>query len=310
MGTLHTSKEFEQELKALRERLLRMGGRAEKQIARAMQAFLERDTTLAEAVIKADDEIDRDEVDVDEMAQAILATRQPVASDLRFITMSLKFVTDLERIGDLAANIAKRVIELNQFPVLSPWVDFAPLAKQVTQNLRDALDSFVSRDAEKAASIIERDREVDRLNATIFGELITRVASHPENANVVIPLTSVARSLERMGDHVKNLAEEVVYMVRARDIRHRGCAALKARAPRSLARPGAPRRAYRRRRSRRHARGVGSGLGVGGVLRTWSPRLDGASSRRRDTCRRRSGRRRLHPPASAALFARSQDGSV
>ena len=218
----HTSKEFEQELRQLRERVLAMGGRAEARIVEAMRALEHRDDALAERVVRADDEIDQDEIEIDELAQTMLATRQPVASDLRFITMSLKIVTDLERIGDLASNVAKRAQELNRLPALRAPVDFSTLAERVEGSLRDALDSFVHRDAEKATAVIEGDREIDRLNAEIFALLIARVATEPESASRVIPLTSIARSLERIGDHAKNLAEEVVYMVRGRDIRHRG----------------------------------------------------------------------------------------
>jgi phosphate transport system protein len=221
MDRLHTSKEFEQELRVLRERLLAMGSRAEEQIALAMRALAERDDKAAEAVIARDDTIDRDEVEIDELAQTILATRQPVASDLRFLTMTLKFVTDLERIGDLACNIAKRVQELNRLPQLKPYVDLPRMADLVQRNLREVLDSFVTRDAEKAAAAIRADTEIDRLNASLFAELIAYVATDPATVTRVIPLTSIARYLERIGDHVKNLAEEVVYMVRGRDIRHR-----------------------------------------------------------------------------------------
>jgi phosphate transport system protein len=216
----HTSKEFEHELRALRERLLAMGGRCEEQITRAMRALAENDDRLAEQVISGDDIIDRDEIEIDELAQTILATRQPVASDLRFLTMSLKFVTDLERIGDLACNIAKRALELNRLPQLKPSVDLPRMADLVQQNLRNVLDSFVTRDDEKAGAAIAADAEIDRLNASLFAELIAHVATDPATVTRVIPLTSVARYLERIGDHVKNLAEEVVYMVRGRDIRH------------------------------------------------------------------------------------------
>ena len=217
----HTSKEFEHELRALRERLLTMGARCEEQISRAMRALAERDDKLAEEVLRRDDDIDRDEVEIDEMAQMILATRQPVASDLRFITMSLKFVTDLERIGDLAANIAKRALELNRMAQLKPYVDLPRMADLVQRNLRDVLDSFVTRDEDKANAAIAADEQIDQLNATLFAELIAYVATDPATVTRVIPLTSVARYLERIGDHVKNLAEEVVYMVRGRDIRHK-----------------------------------------------------------------------------------------
>ncbi|MBS1121276.1 MAG: phoU [Deltaproteobacteria bacterium] len=217
----HTSKDFEQELRTLRERLATMGERAAQQIALAMKALADKDDDLAREVIKNDAVIDRDENEVDELALQILATRQPVASDLRFLTMSLKFVVDLERIGDLATGIAKRVLELNRLPTLEPRVDLAPLATLVQKNLQAALDSFVKRDADKATAVITADVEIDKLNASLFAELIAHVATDPATVTRVLPLTSVCRYLERAGDHVKNLAEEVVYMVRATDVRHR-----------------------------------------------------------------------------------------
>lgn len=217
----HTSKDFEQELRTLRERLATMGEKAAQQMALAMRALDDRDDELARDVIKRDAEIDRDENEVDELALQILATRQPVASDLRFITMSLKFVVDLERIGDLATGIAKRVLELNRLPALAPRVDLQRLATLVQQNLRAALDSFVQRDADKATSVIAADAEIDELHASLFAGLLAHVATDPATVTRVLPLTSVCRYLERAGDHVKNLAEEVVYMVRATDVRHR-----------------------------------------------------------------------------------------
>lgn len=216
----HTSKEFELELRYLKERLLAMGGRAEHRLVQALRALERHDDALCTSVIQADDEIDRDELEIDALAQKILATRQPVASDLRFIIMALKFVTDLERIGDLATNIAKRARELNRLSDSHTIVDFAPLANQVQKSLRDALDSLAQEDADKAERVIAADREIDKLNASVFTDLIARLAHEPAVGNRVIPLTSVARSLERVGDHAKNLAEEVVYMVRGRDVRH------------------------------------------------------------------------------------------
>src|SRR5438477_6835107 len=219
--TTHTSKDFAQELRTLRERLCTMGGRAEQQITLAMQSLADADDELARKVIANDAQIDRDETEVDELALQILATRQPVASDLRFITMSLKFVIDLERIGDLASGIAKRALELNRLPALEPRVDLNRLATLAQKNLHAALDSFVKRDAEKAHAVITADVEIDRLNASLFAELIAHVATDPATVTRVLPLTSVCRYLERIGDHVKNLAEEVVYMVKATDVRHR-----------------------------------------------------------------------------------------
>jgi len=219
--TAHTSKDFEQELRTLRERLATMGTRAEEQIALAMKALTDRDDELARQVVKSDQVIDRDENDIDELAMQILATRQPVASDLRFITMALKFVVDVERIGDLAAGIAKRALELNRLPPLDSKVDLARLATLAQKNLRAALDSFVKKDADAATAVITADIEIDRLNASLFAELIAHVATDPATVTRVLPLTSVCRYLERVGDHVKNLAEQVVYMVRATDVRHR-----------------------------------------------------------------------------------------
>ncbi|HEU0034322.1 MAG TPA: phosphate signaling complex protein PhoU [Kofleriaceae bacterium] len=221
MTTAHTSKDFEQELRTLRERLATMGERAAQQIVRAMQALADRDDDLARTVISGDAQIDRDENDIDELALQILATRQPVASDLRFITMSLKFVVDLERIGDLAANIAKRALELNHLTPLDRPVDLPGLATLVLKNLHAALDSFVKRDADAATRVIQADAEIDKLHGSLFAALLAHVASDPATVTRVLPLTSVCRYLERVGDHVKNLAEEVVYMVRAKDVRHR-----------------------------------------------------------------------------------------
>jgi phosphate transport system protein len=217
----HTSKDFEQELRTLRERLATMGEKAAQQMALAMRALGERDDDLARDVIRRDTEIDRDENEVDELALQILATRQPVASDLRFITMSLKFVVDLERIGDLATGIAKRVLEPNRLPALETRVDLPRLAALVQKNLQAALDSFVRKDADQATTVITADVEIDKLNASLFAELLAHVATDPATVTRVLPLTSVCRYLERAGDHVKNLAEEVVYMVRATDVRHR-----------------------------------------------------------------------------------------
>lgn len=221
MTQAHTSKDFEQELRTLRERLATMGERAARQVALAMRALADKDDELARDVVKNDAQIDRDENDIDELALQILATRQPVASDLRFISMSLKLVVDLERIGDLACGIAKRALELNRLPTLEPRVDLSQLAQLVQANLQAALDSFVRKDAERATAVITADVEIDRLNASLFAELIAHVATDPATVTRVLPLTSVCRYLERVGDHVKNLAEDVVYMVRATDVRHR-----------------------------------------------------------------------------------------
>jgi phosphate transport system protein len=217
----HTDKEFDQELKLLGERLVAMGERAAQQIAMAMRALTDKNDDLAREVVKGDAAIDRDEVEIDELAMQVLAMRQPVATDLRFITMALKFVVDVERIGDLAVGIAKRALELNRLPTLDSRVDLTKLAARVQRNLSLALDAFARKDAQQATDVIKSDAEVDGLNAALFAELLAHVATDPATVTRVLPLTSVSRYLERIGDHVKNLAEEVIFLVRATDVRHR-----------------------------------------------------------------------------------------
>jgi phosphate transport system protein len=217
----HTNKDFDQDLKVLRARLSAMAERASTQIALAMKALNDQNDDLARQVINSDGAIDTDENDIDRMAMNILATRHPVASDLRFVTMSLKFVVDVERIGDLASGIAKRALELNRLPPLEARGDLTKLADMVQKNLHVAIDSFVRGDAEQAAVVIRADIEIDRLNATLFAQLMAHVAADPATVTRVLPLSSVCRYLERIGDHVKNLAEEVIFMVEATDVRHR-----------------------------------------------------------------------------------------
>ncbi|SRR5258708_10336335 len=216
-----TDREFAQELKALRERLSTMAERAAAQIALAMKALSEQSDDLAGQVVRGDTAIDTDEKEIDRLAMQVLATRHPVASDLRFITMALKFVVDVERIGDLAAGIAKRALELNRLPALESRGDLTRLAALVQKNLYLAIESFVRGDVDQANAVIQADAEIDRLNASLFAELMAHVAADPATVTRVLPLSSVCRYLERIGDHVKNLAEEVIFMVKATDVRHR-----------------------------------------------------------------------------------------
>lgn len=217
----HTDREFEHELKALRDRLCGMAERAATQIALAMKSLVDRNDDLAQQVVRADSAIDSDENEIDHMAMQILATRHPVAGDLRFTTMALKFVVDAERIGDLAVGIAKRALELNRLPPLEARGDLNQLAAMVQKNLHVAIDAFVRGDADQAAVVIRADSEIDRLNASLFAELIAHIAANPATVTRVLPLSSVCRYLERIGDHVKNLAEETIFMVGGTDVRHR-----------------------------------------------------------------------------------------
>src|SRR5262249_11155452 len=150
----------------------------------------------------------------------ILMKRQPLASDLRFVTMALKFVVDVERIGDLAAGIAKRALELNRLANLEWRGDLSRLAILVQRNLHLAIDSFIEGNIDEARAVIKADEEIDRLNESLFAQLIPWVAADPATVTRVLPLTSVSRYLERIGDHVQNLAEEVIFMVSAAAVRH------------------------------------------------------------------------------------------
>ncbi len=218
----HTDKEFAQEMRTLKERLSAMAARAAEQIALAVEAVTTQDDALANRVIDGDQLIDSGEKDLDKLAMHILMSRQPLASDLRFVTMSLKFVVDLERIGDLACGIARRALELSRLSILDWHGDLTRLAKLVQENLHLAIESFVKGSLDEARAVIQADEEIDRLNASLFARLVANVAADPATVTRVLPLTSVSRYLERIGDHVKNLAEEVIFMVSAADVRHLG----------------------------------------------------------------------------------------
>jgi phosphate transport system protein len=224
VSTTHTDKAYERELSELRDRLLEMGGLVEAAIASSVRAVTERDVELAERVKTKDREINRMEVDVDGACRRILALRQPAASDLRFITTALKIVTDLERMGDLAVNVAERALELAQAPAqshaLSPMHDLAKLADLSEAQLKGALDAFVARDVDKAEAVLHGDELLDALYLKIFNSLLAIMMEDSRNIRRATSIMFAAKYLERFGDHATNLAEMVVYMVRGTDIRH------------------------------------------------------------------------------------------
>ena len=220
MPATHTDKAFEQDLRDLREKLLAMGAKVEALIAGSVRALTERDAALAESVIKSDKDVNRLEVEVDDLCRRILALRQPAASDLRLITTALKIVTDLERIGDLAVNIAERAKDLNQAPPLKPYMDTPRLAELAQQQVKKALDSFVSADPVKAEAVLKEDDHLDALYLKIFNELLSFMMEDSKNIRRATALMFIAKHLERIGDHAMNVAEMVVYMVRGKDIRH------------------------------------------------------------------------------------------
>ncbi len=216
----HTDKAFEADLREVREKLLVMGGRVEEQIAQSMRALTERDSALAEQVMEGDLEINRMEVDIDDLCRRILALRQPAASDLRLITTGLKIVTDLERIGDEAVNIAERAIELNSAPALAPYVDLPRLAEQAQEQVKKALDAFVRADTATAEEVLQNDDQLDDLFVKIFNELLGFMMEDSRTIRRATALVSICKYLERIGDHAMNVAEMVIYMVRGTDVRH------------------------------------------------------------------------------------------
>lgn len=220
MARVHTDKAFEQDLKDLRAKLLAMGARVERQIADSIRALTERDSKLSETVALSDRELNRLEVQIDELCRKILALRQPAASDLRLITTALKIVTDLERIGDVAVNIAERAVELNSVPPLSLYQDLPKLADLAQSQVKKALDAFVASNVEMAEEVLKGDDHVDALFLKIFNELLSFMMEDSKYIRRAMGLMFVAKSLERIGDHATNVAEMVVYMVKGTDIRH------------------------------------------------------------------------------------------
>jgi len=216
----HSDRDYERELEDLRDGLIRMGGRVEKMLHDSFSALVERDAALAERVIKDDLDVDRDEIAIDQMCLRVLARRQPTASDLRFITLVLKAVTDLERVGDLARNICERAISLSQQPPLKPFTELPRLHETCALMLNDAMDAFISGDVDKAEAVLEADEEVDALFLRIFHNMLEYMHEDPAAVDRAIELQSVGKYLERVADHATNLAEHVVFMVAGRDIRH------------------------------------------------------------------------------------------
>jgi phosphate transport system protein len=211
---------FHDELEALKQTLLAMGGLVEDQIRRVMQALTERDDALAQAVIDCDRQVNTYDVEVDEQCVELLALHQPTAGDLRFITTAMKIVTDLERIGDQAVNIAQRVIELNREPQLKPYIDLPRMATRAQAMVKESLDAFVARDTGLARRVCAEDAEVDALKEQIFRELLTFMLEDPRAIPRAIRLILISRFMERVADHATNIAEMVVYLVEGKMVRH------------------------------------------------------------------------------------------
>ena len=210
---------FEQELDALKQKLLTMAALAEQSVRSAMKALVGRDEALARKVKEDDQAIDHLEVEIDEMAIHLLS-KAPLASQLRLITVAMKASVDLERVGDEATTIGRRAVELTSEPQLKPYVDIPRMANLALEMLHEAIDSFVRGDTARARAVIPRDKEVDALNKQVHRELASFMVEDPKTIKRCLHLMVISKSIERVADHAKNVAEEVVFLYEGRDIRH------------------------------------------------------------------------------------------
>jgi phosphate transport system protein len=211
---------FDDELKALKQRLVEMGTRSEESVRLAMMTLTARRESLAEEVFRMEQKINADEMEIEEEALRLIAQHQPVAKDLRFLTSTIKIINELERIGDLAVNITEVALDLMKQPLLKPLIDLPRMANIASQMVKDSLDAFISDDSRKAKSVCERDDEVDSLNDQVFRELITYMIQDPANIKRAVDLILVARHLERIADHATNISENVFYIVEGKTIKH------------------------------------------------------------------------------------------
>jgi phosphate transport system protein len=215
-----TERPFDEELKALKAKLLEMAALAEEQIALAVRGLKDREEELACRVLEREAAVNLLDIEVDETCLRLLALRQPVAADLRFVTAAMKIGSDLERIGDLAVNIAERTIDLLKAPQLKPLIDIPIMARMAQEMVRDALNAFIDGDDRLAKDVCERDDRIDQLNNQVFRELLTYMMQDPGSISRAVDLILVGRHLERIADHATNIAEDVIYMVRGKTIKH------------------------------------------------------------------------------------------
>jgi phosphate transport system protein len=216
--TEHTVRSFDEQLKHLKHLIVQMGGYAEAELDNAITALTRRDTALAQATVGSDSRLDELEQEAANLAVRILALRQPMASDLREIVSALKISSDLERMGDYAANVAKRAIAISQLPAVRPAGSIPRMARLVQAIIKDVLDAYVERDAERAVDAWRRDEEVDEMYTSIFRELLTYMMEDPRNISACTHLLFVAKNIERIGDHATNVAEIIHYLVLGRQI--------------------------------------------------------------------------------------------
>jgi len=211
---------FEAERQALRNQLLTMGALVEDRVHRAIQALVERREEEARRIIETDKEINDLQIEIDDRCLKLLALQTPLAVDLRLITSAMKINADLERVGDQAVNIAENVLQLLPHPPLKPLIDIPRMAEIAERMVRDALDSFVKGDAGLARDVLRRDDEVDGLKDQLFRELLTYMMADPGTIQRALALLLISRHLERIADHATNIAEDVIFIAEAKDVRH------------------------------------------------------------------------------------------
>ncbi len=217
----HTSVQYEKELQDIKKNLLYEGALVEQAIQRAMSSLMDRDSDLAHSVIANDEHIDELDEKVEEQCIRLLALRQPTAKDLRFIATAIKVNGHLERIGDIAANIARRAVMLNEVPPVKPYIDLPRMADITREMVRESLDALFKEDCVIAGGVREKDEEVDNLNEQIFRELLTFMLEDPKTIHRSLLITQISKNLERISDHAESIAKMVIYMVTGKNVRHR-----------------------------------------------------------------------------------------
>jgi phosphate transport system protein len=211
---------FQEELEVLKTRLLEMGGLAEERVRHAVQGLAERDFALIDAVLGGDEPVNQLHIEIDDRVLKLLALHQPVAADLRAAMAAVKINTDLERVADLAVNIAEAAKRYATHPPVKKLIDIPRMADIAQAMLRDALDAYVKGDVALAQQVLNEDDKLDALKSQIFRELLTYMLQDPATIEPSLDLILVSRHLERIGDHATNVAEDVIFMVSARDVRH------------------------------------------------------------------------------------------
>jgi phosphate transport system protein len=220
LGRIKALKQFEQELAQLKQRLLRMASLVEKAVHSSMQALLESNESAAKKVIEEDKEVNRQQLQIDEEVLRVLALHRPVGADLRFGLSVIRINSNLERIGDQAVNIAEAVLRIVRYPRVKPRIDMPRMSGVAQEMVRDSIDALVQQDVNLAESVLPRDDLVDGLRDNIFRELLTYMVGHPSMMNPVFDLILVTKDLERIGDLATNIAEEVIYILVGKDVRH------------------------------------------------------------------------------------------